>query len=64
MNNLPYEKAVKANEYVFNAVKMYNANSASIEELHEFSDIVNFNRDMPAQETLEEWEKYHNHFNK
>ena len=63
-NELPYEQSIKDSLYLYPVVKGYPADSASIEELLEFSDIVNVNREMPAQETLEEWEKYHNHFNK
>lgn len=64
MNNLKYIKEVKNNTYIYDTVKRYNSNDASIEELQGFSDIVNFDRSMPAMETLEEWEKYHNYFNK
>lgn len=61
---LPYEKELRENSMVYDNVVEYPADEASIEELHQFSDIVNFDRSLTARDTLEVWDMYHNHFNK
>ena len=62
--NLYYDRELRKNEYVFNKVQDYPADNVSIEELIEFSNIVNEDRSLTAQETLKEWEKYHTFYNK
>lgn len=59
---LPYEKELLENSMVYDNVVEYPADDASIEELQQFSDIVNFDRSLTAHDTLEEWDKYHYYF--
>jgi len=59
---LPYEKELIENSMVYDTLVEYPADEASIEELHEFSDIVNFDRSLTAHDTLCEWDKYHYYF--
>lgn len=61
-NILPYEKELIENSMVYDTLVEYPADEASIEELHEFSDIVNFDRSLTARDTLYEWDKYHYYF--
>jgi len=61
---LPYEKELIENSMVYNTLVEYPADEASIEELQEFSNVVNFDRSLTARDTLDEWDKYHDYFAK
>ena len=63
-NILPYEKELGLikNSMVYDTLVEYSADDASIEELQQFSDIVNFDRSLTARDTLDEWDKYHYYF--
>lgn len=57
-----YVKEVREHTSLFNSIKEFSSNEASVEELQEFSNIVDFDRFKTAASTLEEWEKYHKYF--
>lgn len=58
-----YKDEIKEDIYLFDLIKKYEKEDVSVEELLRFSDVVNYDRSMPALETLQEWNKYHNYFN-